>query len=129
MKKILFATLLFFAAVYMLLTYYFSDMQINKYPDIDTVKQDKAIEQGWIPAILPESAYEIAETHNLDTNELFGSFRYKERDEKGLLASLKAVPESNLTYVWNHFLFKIDTEKNRVKYRNDPNTSLSRNIH
>ncbi len=129
MKKIIGAILLFFLAVYLFLTSYFSDVQVNKYTDRETakenqdiasVKEDKAIEKGWVPAILPESAYDIAETHDLDTNELFGSFRYKERDEETLMKNMKTSSDKNDTLEWGDFLFKIDREKNRVKYRNRP---------
>jgi len=118
MKKIIAAVLLFFAGIYFLLTAYFSDVQINKYPDIASVKEDKAIEKGWVPALLPPSAYNIEETHDIDTNQLFGRFYYKESDEKSLMQQISPVPDSNGTYEWKAFLFRVDTEKNQVKYRN-----------
>jgi len=118
LKNILIAALLFFVAIYFLISSYFSDVQINKYPDLEAVKQDKAIEKGWIPALLPDSAYDIAETHDIDTNALFGSFYYKEKDEKEIIKELTLVPDMNGTYEWGSFLFRIDTEKNHVKYRN-----------
>jgi len=120
MKKIFAAMLLFFIAAYFMLTHYFSDLQINKYPDRETVMEDRAIQEGWVPAILPESAYDIAETHDLDANTLFGSFYYREKDEEGLLKKLKIAPDRNNTMEWGDFLFKIDRKKNRVKYRNKP---------
>jgi len=112
--------LLFILAVYYLLTSYLSDVQVNKYSDKETVKKNQAIERGWVPAILPESAYDISETHDLDTNELFGSFQYKEKDEESLLKNMTASPDENTTLEWGDFLFKIDREKNRVKFRNKP---------
>ena len=120
MKKIIVAMLLFILAVYYLLTSYLSDVQVNKYSDKETVKKNQAIERGWVPAILPESAYDISETHDLDTNELFGSFQYKEKDEESLLKNMTASPDENTTLEWGDFLFKIDREKNRVKFRNKP---------
>ena len=118
MKKMIIAILLFFGVVFLLMQYHFKDMQINKYPNKETVLEDKAIEKGWVPALLPDSAYDIEETHDLDTNQLFGRFDYKEADEKTLLSHLTPVPDSNGTYAWEAFLFKVDTEHNRVKYRN-----------
>ena len=120
MKKVIVALLLFALAVYYLLTSYFSDVQVNKYSDKETVKKNQAIEKGWVPAILPESAYDIVETHDLDTNTLFGNFRYKEKDEESLLKNMTASPDKNTTLEWGDFLFKIDREKNRVKFRNKP---------
>ena len=119
-KKLLAAILLFFALVYYILTQYFGDVQINKYPDRVVVEEQKAIEHGWIPAILPESAYEISETHNIDTNDIFGTFFYKEKDEASFIEKMELLPDTNQTYLWENFLFKIDTEKNRVKFRNKP---------
>jgi len=110
--------MLFFVAVYFILTHYFGDVQINKYDSKAAAQQEQAIQRGWIPSILPESAYEIAETHNLDTNELFGSFYYKEKDEKTFLENLTLMPDMNDTLEWGNFLFLIDKEKNHVKYRN-----------
>jgi len=120
MKKIIIGILLFFVAVFFIIRSTFSDVTINKYADYDSVMENNATQQGWIPALLPKSAYEIAETHDLDTNKLFGSFYYKQKDEEALLSELKPLPDSNGTYTGEHFLFKVDREKNRVKFRNKP---------
>jgi hypothetical protein len=120
MKKMILAILLFFAAVFWMLNSYFNDIQINKYPALDAVKEDKAIEKGWIPALLPDSAYDIEEPHDLDTNQLFGKFSYKEKDEAVLLQRLQPMPESTDTLIWENFLFKVDKARNLVRYRNRP---------
>ena len=125
MKKIIIAILLFFTAVFFMLQYYFTDIQINKYPDKETVVNDKAIEKGWIPALLPDSASEITETHDAQRNELLGSFLYKEKDEAALLKKLSPAPDMNNTYQWGNFLFHIDTKLNRVKFRNKPGTPVN----
>ena len=124
MKKIILAILVFFAAVYWMLTAYFSDVTINKYPDKETVVANHSIERGWIPALLPDSAYNIEETHNIDSNQLFGRFSYKPADEKLLMNALKPYNDSNDTYRWKNFLFKVDTKTHTVKFRNLPGTSL-----
>ena len=115
MKKILLIIVLFFLAIYLLLTSYFPEVQINRYDSIKTVKEQKAIDRGWIPKNLPPSAYNIVETHDLDTNIIFGKFSYKERDEESFLAGLK---ESNQSYSANGFLFKVNIESNLVNFRN-----------
>ena len=102
-------------AFYFLLTSYFSDTQINKYDSIAAVQDNKAMQKGWIPKILPASAYDIVETHDIDTNENFGKFSYKEPDEASFLAQLS---ENNDTYSNENFLFKINKEKNEVRFRN-----------
>jgi len=109
--------MLFFVVVYFVLTNYFSNVEINKYDSIDAVKDKKAIENGWIPKNLPASAYDIAETHDLDTNVLVGKFSYKENDEVAFLAGLK---KSNEVYEAEGFLFKVNTELNLVNFRNVP---------
>ena len=126
MKKIILAILVFFAAVYWMLTAYFSDVTINKYKDRESVVKEQAIERGWIPGLLPKSAYNIEETHDLDTNQLFGRFSYKPADEKVLMDTLKPYNESNSTYRWGNFLFKIDTKTHSVKFRNLPETPLQK---
>jgi hypothetical protein len=118
MKKIILAALLFFAASLLMLSYYFNDVQINKYPDKETVLTDKAIENHYVPALLPDSAYDIEETH--EAQGTFGRFYYREPDEAALLDKLQPLQGSKDTYAWQDFLFKIDTQKNVVKYRSKP---------
>ena len=109
--------LLFFVGVYFLLTNYFSEVQINKYDSLETVKERNAMENGWIPKNLPSTAYDIVETHSVDSSEIFGKFSYREEDEKSFLAGLK---ESNEVYEAEGFLFKIDKKLNLVQFRNLP---------
>ena len=120
MIKIFVAILSFFVLFYFVLTNYYTDVQINKYKDIQVVKENQVIEKGWIPAILPESAYDIVETHDLDNNTLLGSFNYKEKDEAGLMKHLTAKQDMNNTYEWENFLFIVDQKSKRVKFRNKP---------
>jgi len=127
LKKMLLALLAFGALVFFILYSTFEDVQINKYPTMEEVKEDNALDRGWIPAVLPDSAYEISETHDIDTNQLFGSFNYKEPDEKKLLEQLIIIPDTNGTMEWGNFLFKIDKENNHVKYRNKADLSRSEN--
>ena len=101
-----------------MLKYYFSDTIINKYPDVAAVKKENAIEKGWVPALLPDSAYDIEKTHDMDTNQLFGRFFYKEQDEAAIVQKLAPFPDMNATYQWGDYLFRINKEKNEVRYRN-----------
>jgi len=117
-KKLILGMILFIVATYYMLVTYFGDVQINKYDSKSAVKEEQAIERGWVPNILPDSAFEISETHDLDSNQLFGSFSYKEPDEKKLLAQLTVIPDMNGTMEWGNFFFKIDKTHNHVKYRN-----------
>ena len=119
-KGIILLIVSFLVLGYVVFMQRYSDVQINKYEDIEVVKENKAIQQGWVPAILPESAYEITETHNLDTNTLFGNFKYKEQDEAALMENFTLKKDMNNTLEWGDYLFRIDKEKNFVKYRNKP---------
>lgn len=120
MKKIIFGIVIFFMVVFFMIRSNFSDVIINKYPTIDEVKTDKAIDKGWVPSLLPSSAYNIMETHDLEKHSLFGKFYYKKADEEILFSKLKLRNDSNDTYEWKNFLFKVDKEKKIVKYRNKP---------
>jgi len=107
-------------SLYGLLSVFVQDFQINKYADMQAVHEQHAIDKGWLPALLPPSAYAIAETHDLDTNNLYGKFRYKEPDEAALMAKLTPLHDGNGTMVWQHFWFRVDREKNLVQFRNAP---------
>ena len=47
----------------------------SQYEDLDAVREDGAFERGWFPAWMPESAVDIHEFHDLDTNQQAMSFR------------------------------------------------------
>jgi hypothetical protein len=116
--KLLITAIVVAGLVYLIFSMFFVDVQINKYTDIATVKEQKAMQKGWVPSILPESAYEITETHDINKNTLFGSFKYKEPDEKAFLTHLFPINDEKKTMYWEDFLFRVDKEKNLVKYRN-----------
>jgi len=121
-KYILLLIVSFLVLGYVVFTQRYSDVQINKYQDIDVVKENKAIQNGWVPAILPDSAYEITETHDLEANTLFGSFNYKDEDEEKFMENFTDLNSENNTLSWGNFLFKVDKELNQVKYRNKPSS-------
>ena len=118
MNKLLIALLVVAGLVYLLFSTFFVDVQINKYQDKATVIDQEAIKNGWVPSILPESAFDIVETHDIDKNTLFGSFKYKEDDEKSFMQNLIEQNDEKHTLTWEHYLFRVDTEKNMVKFRN-----------
>jgi len=118
MKKFLIATIAVAAGIYLLFSIFIQDFKINHYQDLEAVHDQQAIQKGWIPALLPPSAYEIAETHDPENREIFGAFKYKEADEAALLSKLTDLHDQNSTMSWEGFLFRIDQEKNLVKYRN-----------
>ena len=120
MKKLFIALIVLAGLVYLLFSTFFVDMQINKYADKEIVIEQQAIANGWIPSILPESSFDIVETHNIDKNTLFGSFKYKEVDEKVFMKNLSKLNDDSNTSTWKNFLFRVDSKKNVVKFRNKP---------
>tara|TARA_B110000495_G_C22759950_1_gene445018 strand:- start:404 stop:739 length:336 start_codon:yes stop_codon:yes gene_type:complete len=92
-----------------------SDIQKNTYKDKKEIIKDKAIQRGWIPEIIPDSASQIREEHNLDLNTVKGIFVYNEKDEVNFIDNLE---KSNNEYIWNNFVFKIDKENNKVEFQN-----------
>ncbi|SFZ98548.1 hypothetical protein MNB_SV-5-1531 [hydrothermal vent metagenome] len=98
----------------------YSDVQINKYEDKSIVVENKAIEKGWVPSILPDSAYDITETHDIDTNTILGVFLYKDIDEDKFMQNLTQFNDTNDTLQWENFIFKVDKKINKVQFRNKP---------
>lgn len=119
-KGVILLIISFLVLGYVVFIQRYSNVQINKYEDIEVVKENKAILNGWVPSILPNSAYNITETHDLDANTLFGSFNYKEQDEAKLMDHLTVKDDVKNILEWGNFLFSVDKELNKVKYRNKP---------
>ena len=61
----------------------------SHYRNMRAAQADTAVERGWIPEWLPVSTRDIRETHNLDTNQIWISFKF-ERDD-----FLKAIENTN----------------------------------
>jgi hypothetical protein len=118
MKKLIVATLLVALLLYLLLPIFLGDTLSSEYDTKQSAVENGAVERGWVPLILPDSAYDIAEKHNLDTNDIYGTFSYKERDEAGFVKNLTVTGDANHTLAWGDFLFRVDRQKNRVKFRN-----------
>lgn len=121
-KKMLIASVLFFALSFFLINHFFPDTEINKYANLEEVKKNTAIQKGFIPAILPVSAHTIVESHDLETNTTFGSFKYEEKDEAAFLQNLTDLHDADHTLEWGNFLFKMDKKLNLVMFRNKPNS-------
>lgn len=50
-----------------------------------------AIQRGWLPPSLPDSAFDIVESHVLDTNTGGGSFHFAPHDADSFRAQLESV--------------------------------------
>ena len=118
MKKFLLYLFALVTIISLIMLSYFSDDQSNHYKNLQAVKEDNAIQRGWVPAIIPSSAYDIVEMHNLDSNIFHGNFYYKEKDERTFIKFLTPIEENNSIYKWEDTLFHIDKKLHKVWYRN-----------
>lgn len=53
-----------------------SDVVTSRFSDLAEAKSLGALERGWLPPLLPDSARAIVERNNLDLNTGMGSFAY-----------------------------------------------------
>jgi len=66
------------------------------YPTAEAARADGAIRRGLLPASLPDSAFEIASSHDVDTNTGGGSFRFAARDADSFRARLHPLSAAQL---------------------------------
>ncbi len=52
----------------------------SKFADYEALADSNLIRSGWVPNYIPRSAYEIEETHNLDSNIVYLNFKFKPGD-------------------------------------------------
>ena len=123
MQKLILILITIGVVIYLLFSTLVPDVASNKYDTLQTAQEQNATKNGFLPTILPASAYDIAESHDAKKQEIFGLFHYKEADEAAFLSQLSPSQEYNQTMVWEDFLFHIDKEKNIVKFRNRPATA------
>ncbi len=64
------------------------EAQENRYATYADARE--ALGHGWLPALLPRSATEIHEWHDIDTNLGFGSFRFDPHDRSTIEATLRS---------------------------------------
>jgi len=88
------------------------------YADLQEARFHGAVEHGWIPAILPESARHIQEWHDIDTNEGQIRFQFDPADGEGFLSQL-TVEGGDTLYrdptSGTIFYFTVDAEKGQAK--------------
>jgi hypothetical protein len=65
--------------------------QYGTYADAETAGMFDA---GWLPRYLPRSAFEISETHNIDTNRVQATFRYRVGDTRSAEVVCKSIQRS-----------------------------------
>jgi hypothetical protein len=70
------------------------------YATASEARSDGAVQRGWIPDVLPDSATGIAEAHDLDTNSGEGSFQFGAIDSEAFRAKLQ---QASSEVGWRHF--------------------------
>lgn len=61
------------------------DITSSSYASFQEASKAGAFESGWLPRALPKSATKIVEVHNIDSSELWVTFRYLNDDVRGLI--------------------------------------------
>ena len=64
------------------------DSMRASYATAAAARADGGVARGWLPDELPDSAFSISESHNLDTNTGEGSFRFAASDADSFRAKL-----------------------------------------
>jgi hypothetical protein len=75
------------AALFLFFIYVLSDENIEvNYSDYEEASKNGVVPpDAWLPVFLPKSATDIKERHNIDTNETWVFFKYKEIDKTELI--------------------------------------------
>ena len=66
------------------------------YATAAAARADGGVFRGWLPDELPDSAFSISESHNLDTNTGEGSFSFAAADADSFRAKLKPASPADL---------------------------------
>ena len=63
-------------------------IQENRYANYAEARESQR--RGWLPTLLPQSATEIHEWHEIDTNLCVGSFRFDPRERASIEVTLRS---------------------------------------
>lgn len=115
--RILVLYIIVFICMLILFLLYLNSSEVKKtsYNNKNDILKNEAIKRGWIPEIIPKSAFAIIEIHDIDTNQVKGSFKYLEKDENKFISNLKFKNKIN---TWKKFQFRINKENNIVSFNN-----------
>jgi hypothetical protein len=78
-----------------------SDVIESTYSSATDAKDRGAVERGWVPALLNQETFGIRETHNIDTNEVWGTFQFTQG--KNPVDPSKVTPVSDEDATKRHF--------------------------
>jgi hypothetical protein len=89
------------------------EMSRSHYASANEARRDAA-NQAFIPSALPDSAFDISEEHDLDTNTGEGSFRFAPVDTGFLRAHLQSLPAS--TQSWGRIFDRAKYERQGFEF-------------
>jgi len=69
------------------------------YPKYEDAAKDGAVKRGWIPEIVPKTAIEIHEQHDLDTNDVWIRFTFPSSRRDQLTSGLKRLSNDEVEKV------------------------------
>lgn len=95
MKFIIFVLAAFTIAGWGILFVQVSENPKNSYVTIVDAENAGAIAAGWLPKYLPKSAIHISESHNMDTNQVWAAFKFKQGDTERVEQTCKKIAESS----------------------------------
>jgi len=79
----------------------FDETLESHYQNKQEIIADKAIERGWLPNNIPESAHDIYERHELDTNHGYGRFHFDKDERETFTSSMKKInPRDYRKKIW-----------------------------
>ncbi|MBN9693605.1 MAG: hypothetical protein J0M24_25445 [Verrucomicrobia bacterium] len=76
-------------------------MRMN-YPSAAAARADGAVQRGWLPGALPDSATNISEAHDLDINTGGGSFLFGATDVDSFRAQLRPASDELVNQHFRH---------------------------
>lgn len=71
-----------------------NDIKSNRYSSFSAASKTDIFESGWLPRALPRSATNIVEVHNIDTSEMWITFRYANNDIQDLTKGCATSPKA-----------------------------------
>ena len=77
------------AAAALLIFVVFNDNMSAHYATAAEARAGGAFSRGWLPRAMPDSSFDIAEEHNLDSNRGSGTFRFAAEDAETFRARLQ----------------------------------------
>ena len=76
-----------------------SERETKYYQKYENATNDDAVKRGWIPEIVPKTATEIHEQHDLDTNEVWIRFNVSREEKNRVTAGLKKLTDDEISKI------------------------------